>query len=66
MLVLSEICPLVSQSANDSDDEVKVIQEEQWWHKFVEEDQEKKMELSGKLILLFEILRMCETISDKV
>lgn len=39
---------------------------EPWWAKLVEETDEKKVELSGKLILLFEILRMAEQLGDKV
>ena len=37
-----------------------------WWHSMVQEEHEKKMELSGKLMLLFEIIRMCEQMGDKV
>ena len=38
----------------------------EWWAEFVKEDDEYKLELSGKLKLLFEILKMCEDIGDKV
>ncbi|KAH3820866.1 hypothetical protein DPMN_122615, partial [Dreissena polymorpha] len=38
----------------------------EWWAEFVKEEDEYKLELSGKLMLLFEILKMCEDIGDKV
>ena len=37
-----------------------------WWAEFVKEEDQYKLELSGKITLLFEILRMCEEIGDKV
>ncbi|XP_052089587.1 transcriptional regulator ATRX-like isoform X3 [Mytilus californianus] len=37
-----------------------------WWADYVKEEDQFKMELGGKLMLLFEILRMCEEIGDKV
>lgn len=38
----------------------------EWWAEFVKPEDEEKIELSGKLVLLFEILRMSEEIGDKV
>ncbi|XP_052212127.1 transcriptional regulator ATRX homolog [Dreissena polymorpha] len=38
----------------------------EWWAEFVKEEDKYKLELSGKLKLLFEILKMCEDIGDKV
>ena len=39
----------------------------QWWSDLVDEEIHKTMvELSGKLVLLFEILRMAEGLGDKV
>lgn len=38
----------------------------EWWAEYVKEEDESKLELSGKLVLLFEILKMCEDIGDKV
>ncbi|WAQ98083.1 ATRX-like protein [Mya arenaria] len=38
----------------------------EWWAEFVKEEDEHKLELSGKLMLLFEILKLCEDIGDKV
>ncbi|CAG5119169.1 unnamed protein product, partial [Candidula unifasciata] len=38
----------------------------EWWAAYVTEDDKLKLELSNKLFLLFEILRMCEEIGDKV
>ena len=37
-----------------------------WWAEFVTEDDKYKIELSGKLVLLAEILKMAEAIGDKV
>ncbi|XP_053400537.1 transcriptional regulator ATRX-like [Mercenaria mercenaria] len=38
----------------------------EWWAEFVKEEDEFKLELSGKMTLMFEILKMCEDIGDKV
>ena len=38
----------------------------EWWAEYVKEEDQNKMEHSGKLSLLFDILRMCEEIGDKV
>lgn len=41
--------------------------EEAWWASMLnEEEHMKNLQLSGKLILMFEILRMAETFGDKV
>lgn len=37
-----------------------------WWSQFVSDEDMVKMEHSGKLILLMDILRQCELIGDKV
>lgn len=37
-----------------------------WWSKFVTVDDMNKVEHSGKLVLLMDILRQCELIGDKV
>jgi len=37
-----------------------------WWSQFVNEDDLVKIEHSGKLVLLLDILRQCELIGDKV
>lgn len=42
----------------------KVSQE--WWSEFVAEEDQFKVELSGKISLLREVLTMCEAIGDKV
>ncbi|XP_076468089.1 uncharacterized protein LOC143298937 isoform X2 [Babylonia areolata] len=39
---------------------------DEWWAEYVKEEDQNKMEHSGKLVLLFDILRMCEEIGDKV
>jgi hypothetical protein len=37
-----------------------------WWKQFIEGDELENMKYSGKLILLFSILRESEKIGDKV
>jgi transcriptional regulator ATRX len=37
-----------------------------WWKQFIDGDELENMKYSGKLILLFSILRECEKIGDKV
>ena len=37
-----------------------------WWSEFVTEEDYAKMDHSGKLVLLMDILRQCELIGDKV
>ncbi|XP_067663405.1 transcriptional regulator ATRX-like isoform X2 [Haliotis asinina] len=49
----------------DLDDGPKPVSNE-WWAEYVKEEDQGNLDLSGKLILLFEILRMCEEIGDKV
>ena len=39
---------------------------DQWWADFVSEEDQYKIELGGKITLLSEILKMCESIGDKV
>ena len=39
---------------------------EQWWANYVSEEDQYKVELGGKILLLSEILKMCESIGDKV
>ncbi|CAG5116055.1 unnamed protein product, partial [Candidula unifasciata] len=50
---------------NDVEEQDKTITRD-WWAAYVSEDDQHKLELSNKLFLLFEILRMCEEIGDKV
>ena len=38
----------------------------EWWSEFMSEEDHFRLELSGKLVLLAEILRMSEAIGDKV
>ncbi|KAL5011678.1 hypothetical protein ScPMuIL_010229 [Solemya velum] len=47
------------------EDEDKKITTE-WWAEYIKEEDEGVIEYSGKLLLLFEILRMCEDIGDKI
>ncbi|XP_075976623.1 ATRX chromatin remodeler XNP isoform X3 [Anticarsia gemmatalis] len=52
----------------DNDDVVEVKNENptEWWIKLVEEAELDDMRNSHKLVLLFDILRQCETIGDKL
>ncbi|ESO93813.1 hypothetical protein LOTGIDRAFT_105088 [Lottia gigantea] len=38
----------------------------EWWAEYLKEEDKHRLELSGKLSLLFKILSMCEEIGDKV
>lgn len=39
---------------------------ETWWSSFLDDKHHLDLELSGKLFLLFEILRLAEDVDDKV
>jgi len=47
-----------------SDDQEKVSSE--WWAEYVKSEDQYKTELSGKLLILADILKMSESIGDKV
>ena len=47
---------------DDSSDKVS----SEWWADHVNPEDEYKLEISGKLVLLAEILKMAESIGDKV
>ena len=38
----------------------------EWWAEFLKTEDQYNLEMSGKLLILSEILRMAETIGDKV
>jgi len=46
-------------------DENEVVSND-WWGGYVSEEDRYKVELSGKISLLAEILKMCDSIGDKV
>ncbi|KAL4715643.1 hypothetical protein ACJJTC_006222 [Scirpophaga incertulas] len=46
--------------------ELKAENPTEWWIKLVTDDEVEDMRYSHKLILLFDILRQCETIGDKL
>ncbi|XP_063222750.1 transcriptional regulator ATRX homolog isoform X2 [Bacillus rossius redtenbacheri] len=57
--------PEVSDSEPEVEEEVKTYQE--WWQPLIEDDKAfSNLAESGKLLLLFSILRECEKIGDKV
>ena len=39
---------------------------DQWWAEYLSEEDQYKVELGGKITLLSEILKMAESIGDKV
>ncbi|GFG39285.1 hypothetical protein Cfor_02210, partial [Coptotermes formosanus] len=47
-------------------DEVEESKPVVWWKQFIEGDEIENIKCSGKLVLLFSILRECEKIGDKV
>ena len=54
----------LSETVNQDD---LVRKDTHWWTDLVDEEKHKTMlEISGKLVLLFEILRMAEGLGDKV
>ncbi|CAB3247090.1 unnamed protein product [Arctia plantaginis] len=58
----------IEDEDNGADDVVEVKYENptEWWIKLVDEAELEDMRNSHKLILLFDILRQCETIGDKL
>lgn len=38
----------------------------EWWAEYVTEDDKFNMNLGGKIMLLAEVLKMCDSIGDKV
>ena len=55
-----------AKSDSESEEEVNKEVSKEWWAQFVKQEDECKLELSGKLMLLFEVLSRCEEIGDKV
>ncbi|CAG2060852.1 unnamed protein product, partial [Timema podura] len=59
----------VNSDADESKPQEENVEEEtkstQWWSQFVKEDSFTSIHESGKLMLLFSILRECEKIGDK-
>ena len=55
----------VANSPPEEDGDSQAVSSE-WWAEYMKEEDKNKMELGGKLVLLFDILRMCEEIGDKV
>lgn len=62
--------PEASEAEKDDDDDNDHDDEKanplSWWKQFTEEAVLENMKCSGKLVLLFSILRECEKIGDKV
>ena len=51
---------------SDDEGDLNRKKENTWWSSMVSEEQKTMMELSGKLMLLFEILRLAQSVGDKV
>lgn len=71
MCLVCVIEPEVSEADKDDDGDNNDGDDEKanplsWWKQFTEEDVLENMKYSGKLVLLFSILRECEKIGDKV
>lgn len=47
-------------------EEVNTKLSSEWWADYFGEEDQYKLELSGKLMVLAELLKMCEAIGDKV
>jgi len=50
---------------DEADKETDKVSSE-WWAEYVTSEDQFKTELSGKLLILADILKMCESIGDKV
>ena len=59
------LCLSISAAGEESEKEEEALTSE-WWGDYVSDKDKYNHELSGKLVLLAEILRMCENIGDKV
>ena len=59
------VCLRADDDESDMEDGAKPVSSE-WWAEYVSEEDQNRLELGGKLVLLFDILRMCEEIGDKV
>ena len=46
--------------------DVEIMEEKEWYDEFMQEDDEYNVELSGKLVLLMEVLADAEAVHDKV
>lgn len=55
-----------AMEVSKEDEEDKKSNPLAWWKQFIEGDELDNIKYSGKLILLFSILRECEKIGDKV
>ena len=38
----------------------------EWWAEYVEEQAKRDLTLSGKIMMLAQVLKMCDSIGDKV
>jgi len=61
----------MATGAMDQEEEPMVVVEnpmvsKEWWAEFLKTEDRYNIEMSGKLLILSEILRMAETIGDKV
>jgi len=63
--VRTSSCCCISGGVESSDD-VTRPRAEQWWNKLLTEDDKTRLELSGKLVLLFDILTLAHQLGDKV
>ena len=51
--------------SDESDNEDQPLSD-QWWAKHMTKEDQFKIELSGKLVVLGELLKMCAAIGDKM
>ncbi|XP_049822922.1 transcriptional regulator ATRX homolog isoform X2 [Aethina tumida] len=50
----------------ESDEEIESEAKKEWWQEYCDGDQLEDLNNSGKMFLLFEILKECEQIGDKI
>ncbi|KAF7271451.1 hypothetical protein GWI33_015673 [Rhynchophorus ferrugineus] len=54
------------EAGESSESDVEINQPKEWWQQYVEDSDLDNPDLSAKMFLLFEILRECEDIGDKI
>lgn len=66
LCLLCVVEPEAADADKDDGDDDEKANPLVWWKQFTEGDVLENMKYSGKLVLLFSILRDCEKIGDKV
>ena len=54
-----------SEEPEEEEEKDKKVSNE-WWAEYISEESKRDLTLSGKLMLLAQVLKMCDSIGDKV